>query len=181
MNRKNGQQASDDPVQARGFVLAVVDEPLRSLHVIDIENLMEGPRFSPSSVARVKARYQALTPASPGDHLVIASSHFAAPSAWFAWPEGRRLIQSGPDGADLALLNVLAAERVAERFGRVVVASGDGIFADAAARLQGNGCNVTVIARRPSALSRRLRIAVREVRFIDPAGTPVVATIQDAA
>ena len=56
-------------------------------------------------------------------------------------------------------------EVAAERFGRVVIGSGDGIFAQAAARLQAVGTEVTVVCGE-GALARRLRMAARDVRFL---------------
>lgn len=98
---------------------------------------------------------------------VLATSHFAAGQAWMAWPSAtRRLVRSGADGADLALLDVIDSESLHLRFDRVVIGSGDGIFALAAGRLQRLGCPVTVVSRRDR-LSRQLRLAVRDVRFID--------------
>jgi hypothetical protein len=75
-------------------------------------------------------------------------------------------VRSGPNGADLALLEVLEREEVEGRSSRVVIGSGDGIFAEAAARLQAGGVDVTVVTRAQS-LSRRLRLAALNVRFID--------------
>jgi hypothetical protein len=97
---------------------------------------------------------------------VLASSHFAAPAAWFGWSGVRRVIRSGPDGADLALLEIIATENIDKRFDRVVIASGDKIFAQAAAALQAAAVRVTVVSR-PDAISRHLRLAVRDVRYLD--------------
>ena len=76
----------------------------------------------------------------------MAAIMSAAPSVAFAFPGARHLWRSGHDGADLALLDVLENERVDQRFGRVTLCSGDGIFAASAARLAGAGVNVTVVA-----------------------------------
>jgi hypothetical protein len=58
----------------------------------------------------------------------------------------------------------------------VVIASGDGIFAQPAARLQRLGVELTVVSR-PDALSRQLRLAVRDVRYLNvlPDLTPALA------
>jgi hypothetical protein len=82
------------------------------------------------------------------------------------------VVGSGPDGADLALLEVLAEHDVEGRFDAVVVASGDGIFTDAVSELAGMGLSTLVISR-PEALSRRLRLAAggRVVAF-DSNGGP---------
>lgn len=106
-----------------------------------------------------------------GDHVVIASSHLALKTAGCWWPGARYLVRSGPDGADLALLDLVGHERIAERFAQVTIASGDGIFALAAASLVLAGCQVSVVSRR-AGLSRQLALAVGwKVIYID-ARTP---------
>jgi hypothetical protein len=96
---------------------------------------------------------------------------------WFGWGEARRVVRSGRDGADLTLIQIVDTENVAARFGRVVIGSGDRIFAEPAARLQSLGASVTVVSRRES-LSRELRFAVRDVRFLESLpGQPTASTI----
>jgi hypothetical protein len=96
---------------------------------------------------------------------------------WFGWGEARRVVRSGRDGADLALVQIVDTENVASRFERVVIGSGDGIFAEPAARLQSLGASVTVVSRRES-LSRELSFAVRDVRILEPLpGQPAACTI----
>lgn len=147
----------------------------RAIHLVDAENLSGSTSFTVAQAIAVQRSYLALVSPGPVDQFVLATSHFAALTAWFAWPHStRRLVQSGPDGADLALLDVIEHERVGERFGRVVIGSGDGIFALPAAQLQAAGCAVTVVSRRRG-LSRALQLAVRDVRFIDPPYAPAFA------
>jgi hypothetical protein len=146
----------------------------RCLHLVDIENLVGCPTLGCAAVAHVAAKYAAVAGVAPNDHVVVASSHHGAPGAWFGWPGARRLLRSGCDGADLALLKVLESENPLARFGRIAVGSGDGIFAEPAARLQAAGCKVTVVSR-PGALSRQLRLAALDVRFLEVEdGTHVV-------
>ena len=131
----------------------------RSLHLIDIENLAGSPSPSVDEVGWYHLAYEALH-VGPGDHVVIACSRHAARSGRWGWPTRRHLWRSGNDGADLALLEVSARERVAECFNFVVLASGDGIFTDAVARLGSQGVEVTVVSR-PESLSRSLRMAAK--------------------
>ncbi len=154
----------------------------RVLHLIDVENLAGTPSFSRQEAVRLHREYEQVAPKGLADQLVLATSHHAAPAAWFGWPTtARRLVRSGRDGADLALLDVLEHESVATRFGHVVIASGDGIFAMPAARLQAAGIGVTVVTRR-GVLSRQLRAAVVDVRYIDPLPIrPVVSAVRRAA
>lgn len=149
----------------------------RVLHLVDVENLAGTGGFSQTDAVRIHEAYVQVAPHGAVDQIVLATSHHAALPAWRGWPEtARRLVRSGPDGADLALLEVLERESVASRFGHVVIGSGDGIFAFEAARLQAAGVNVTVVTRR-GALSRRLRFAVRDVRYVNPPVRPGLVLI----
>ena len=68
------------------------------------------------------------------------------------------MLREGHDGADLALENVLSSENVEERFSEVVIVSGDGLFANQAARLRSLGVRVTVDARNGVAAIVGLRV-----------------------
>jgi hypothetical protein len=99
---------------------------------------------------------------------IVACSHHAAPMVAFGFPGARHLWRSGPDGADLALLEVLENENVDQRFGQVTLCSGDGIFAETAVHLARAHVDVTVIAR-AGQLSRRLELAASQViKLPDP-------------
>jgi hypothetical protein len=140
----------------------------RVLHLVDAENLLGGPGFTPAQAISVRAAYEAVAPSGVVNQVVVSTSQYAAPPTWFAWPRSvRRLVRSGPDGADQALLAVIDNEHLEARFDRVVLGSGDGIFAYAVARLQARGCPVTVVSR-PGSLSRRLRLAALDIRLIEP-------------
>src|SRR5262249_4749247 len=102
------------------------------------------------------------------DQVVVASNHLTWLNAALGWPRARYRVRSGPDGADLALLDVLRYENVAGRFTHVAIGSGDHLFAGEAARLAAPGGWVTVVSRRRS-LSPRLALAAREVIFLDTA------------
>ena len=132
----------------------------RTLHLIDIENLVGSPDPSARQVRQVRDHYEPMY-VRYGDQVVVACSHHAFGSVAWEWPRARHVPRSGKDGADLALLGVITGERVAERFQHVMVASGDAIFADAVARLGMQGVNVTVIARHES-FSRTLQLASRQ-------------------
>ena len=137
----------------------------RHLVLIDIENIAATP--SPSE-AEVVCVLRALADAIPGfstAQRVWVSSHRAALAVGCAAPGDRRLWRSGRDGADLALLEVMDSEHLAERFERVTVCSGDGIFADGVARLAGQGVSVAVIALRGH-LATRLRLAAHRVDYM---------------
>jgi hypothetical protein len=140
--------------------------PARTLHLVDIENLVGGTLPSLSQVREVRKSYANCLPLGGMDQVVIASSHLTVLNAGLGWPAARYRIRSGPDGADLELLDVLLCENVTTRFSCVAIGSGDGIFANAAAILAAAGIWVTVVSRMGS-LSPRLELAAHEVLFID--------------
>jgi len=140
--------------------------PARRLHLVDIENLAGAAVPTLSQVREVQDRYADRLAFGGLDQVVIASSHLTLLNAALGWPHARYRVRSGPDGADLELLDVLHGENVASRFTCVVIGSGDGIFAWAAARLAAGGVRVTVVSRRRS-LSARLALTAHEVIFID--------------
>jgi hypothetical protein len=148
--------------------------PGRSLHLVDVENLLGGTRFTKADVEALALLYRATAGAASDDLVVVASSHHTALPVWLGWGNARRLVRSGADGADLALLEVIEKENVAVRFERVVIGSGDGIFAFSAAALQGAGVAVTIVSQRES-LSNQLRLAARDIRLLPPYSEPASA------
>ncbi|HEX4865758.1 MAG TPA: hypothetical protein VFV02_16940 [Acidimicrobiales bacterium] len=132
----------------------------RKLVLVDIENPTATPTPSTKDVALVMERLGCLVLGLKEAHIVVACSHHAPSIVAFAWPGVRHLWKSGPDGADLALLEVLTTERVHERFESITICSGDGIFADVAGWLGTVGVDVTVISLKGH-LSTRLRLAAR--------------------
>lgn len=140
----------------------------RTLHLVDIENLVGGPTGALLGLAAAVARYQREAPVNVGDHVVIAANPGMALEVGTAWPTARLLAAPGKDGADLALLGEVAdVVNVAERYDRVVIGSGDGIFADAAEQLRVLGLAVGVVAPF-NGLSPRLYRRASFVRLMTP-------------
>lgn len=148
----------------------------RTMHLIDIENLACAALPAQDQVSRVHAQYCKQVGVGETDHVVVACSHLAFRDAAFGWRDARHLVRSGPDGADLALLDVIYGERVAGRFAHVTIGSGDGIFAHAAAYLAERGCHVTVVSRRYH-LKTALLLAAHDVVYLELAtpGAPLSA------
>lgn len=141
----------------------------RRLVMIDIENLTATPSPTVSEVQAVKAALCDMVPGFDEVQRIVACSHHAAPAVAFEFPGARHLWRSGRDGADLALMDVLENEHVGERYGSVIICSGDGIFADAAAWLAGRGVDVTVISLQDH-LATRLQLAALHVQYLTLAG-----------
>ena len=137
----------------------------RTFALIDIENLTGTPLPSENECSRVRSIVENHIDASHTP-VVAACSHLAARTAPFAWPTARWKWKSGLNGADEALLEELDVDHIASRFTKVLIGSGDGIFADIAARLASRGVHVEVISRTCS-LSRRLQLAAKTVVVFD--------------
>ncbi len=140
--------------------------PPRTLHVVDIENLAGTAIPSLGEVSEVQGRYMARLGCGADDQVVMAASHLGLLNAALGWPHARYRVRSGPDGADLELLDVLLHEDVAGRFTHVAIGSGDGVFGAAAAGLVARGVWVTVVSRRDSLASGLARVAL-DVVYLD--------------
>jgi NYN domain len=143
--------------------------PNRTLHLIDVENLVGSgvPRLW--QVRKIHDAYAERVGFGALDQVVVACNHLALLNAGLGWPHARYRVRSGPDGADLELLHVLTHENVVERFTHFVIASGDGSFAPAAACLTASYRRVTVVSR-VQRLSTRLKLAAHEVIYLESSG-----------
>ena len=123
------------------------DKSVRRLFVVDIENAVGSGRIDEESCVRVERRVESVYRPNSGDLTVLGVSHKNNFFPAHAWSGARVVLREGHDGADLALESVLSHENVEERFGEVVIVSGDGLFSRQAARLKSLGVKVTVDAR----------------------------------
>ncbi len=117
---------------------------IRSLHLIDLENLC-GSGLPPTSfIEKVWRTYRYGVLTSPEDHYVVGSSHIFASRAWFVLPaQGiQRRARSGKDGGELAILADVDLDHAASRFDRLVIASGDGMFTEAAKAAREHGLHI---------------------------------------
>lgn len=142
-----------------------LDQPLRTLHLIDIENLMGGPQQGVVALRLAFVRYVVAMPVRHDDQVVIACNPKLAFEAGTAWKGALLKVRHGHDGADLVLLENSEAEFVARRFARVVIGSGDGIFTERVLALRAAGVVVEVVSR-PGSLAWTLRQAVEAVHLL---------------
>lgn len=123
----------------------------RSLHLIDIENLMGGPFAGGAALKEASEAYRVAARVGGCDHVVVGANPSLAVEAGLEWPGARLLVRGGPDGADLALEE--SVEEViwhAQRYDRVVIGSGDGRFSEVARSFKAAGIPVGVVARERS-------------------------------
>jgi len=138
----------------------------RVICLVDIENCAGSGELTPQQAEAVRLAISRAAPAAV--MKVVACSHHNAVPTLFSFTDARVLLRSGPDGADLALLDVLEHEQVPSRFGKVIIASGDGIFAKASRRLLSCGVQVEVLSA-PDRLSGELAASCSNVRYLSVA------------
>ena len=139
----------------------------RRLVLVDVENVAGGALRTAAAAEWARRVVEDAVIVLPGEQVVIGVGTFDGVfHAKRAWPQARVVLMPGRDGADRALLDVLCSESVGERFGRVSIVSGDGIFAEAAAELGTQGVTVTAFGWR-RCMASRLRLAAGGVAFLD--------------
>src|SRR5215213_11074025 len=128
----------------------------RSLHLVDLENLVGDPRAEAEPALDTFAAYLELAQWDDGDHVILATNPWLMARVVFDLPvECSRHAVHGRDGADTMLLSLAPPEYVVKRYGRLVVGSGDAIFARRAEAVRDGGLAVDVVAR-PDGCSTRL-------------------------
>lgn len=132
----------------------------RTLHLVDIENLVAGRATGPN-LRVADHTYRRVIGVNDGDQVRIACATPAAATLAFAVPTGRQLLIGGhgPDAADLALIDSVDIAFTAARFQAVVIASSDHIFAPLAAALARAGLTVTIAHRAGNRCAAALALA----------------------
>ena len=139
----------------------------RTLHLVDADNLLGDPNCTDAThIGSVFAAYRQASAFAHGDHVVVATGCNGqhALSVELAWPSVCHRRRSGPDGADMALLEESQWAAGVGRFRRVVIGSGDRIFLAALDQLRSADITVDVVSRRrslSSALALRARGSVQ--------------------
>lgn len=103
------------------------DKSARRLFVVDIENAVGSGTIDEESCRSVRSRIERTYRPGDSDLTVIGVSHKNNLFPAHAWNGARVVIEQGHNGADLALESVLSNENVEERFGEVIIVSGDGL------------------------------------------------------
>jgi hypothetical protein len=120
----------------------------RSLHLVDLENLVGDPFASATLVQNTLARYLTVARWSAGDQVIVASNTELIGKVVFNLPVPCNVHAAhGRDGADEILLSLASAELVANRYARLVIGSGDHIFSERAQAARDLGAEVLVVAR----------------------------------
>lgn len=146
---------------------AVMADGMRTMHLIDVENLGGGARTD--DVVGPLRDYWSAAPYADGDIVVIAANPGLMAEIAFEVHDLPCVLRCrrGTDGADRALLEAAPHDVVTRGFDRLVVGSGDHIFTDLVASVAADGVETVVIARTDS-LARRLQFAADMVVRLDP-------------
>jgi hypothetical protein len=138
----------------------------RTLHIVDADNLTGGPTEYQCVADEAAARYRAAAGVRVGDLVVVGSDLRSAAVTAFSWPTATLRRTTGTDAVDHLLLEDLTPCFVEARFERVVLGSGDGIFASRLARLRAAGLRVQVVAATGS-VSWRLYPVTHRVTIVE--------------
>lgn len=128
----------------------------RGLHLVDLENLLADPWARGPLVGRGLDEYLTRACFQRGDLVFVAGNPWLMVElGWSHGADCHRFAARGPQGADTKLLEAAPLAWVARRFERLIVGSGDGVFADRLAGARACGLSVRLVSR-PDALSVRL-------------------------
>jgi len=145
----------------------------RSLHLVDIENLVGDPRAEAALVLAVLDEYLRAARWTAGDHVIVAANPGLMEKVIFDLPVPANVhCAPGRDGADGKLLEAVAPHTICTRYDRLVIGSGDAIFFPRARDVRAAGLAVEVIARLDGC-SRRLHQFAPT--FVRPATDVVLA------
>jgi hypothetical protein len=130
----------------------------RTLHLVDLENLVGDPRADAATALATLDSFLELAQWQHHDHVILASNPALISRVMYDLPVPASIhCARGDDGADVMLLSLAPTELVAKRYHRLVIGSGDGIFAARAAAVCERGVSVDVVARADGCSSRLRR------------------------
>ena len=148
----------------------------RTTMLVDVENGCGCADLVPCRQSKLQDHLLGLV--GPGQVQVVYATGPRArglsPTLLWDWGRHRYLCGYGVNGADLALINFANNDPAIFRSARVVIVSGDGIFAPLATALVAQGTHVTVVARRGT-LSAALRLVAHKIEYLPEFGIEVDA------
>ena len=146
---------------------------LPTLAVIDAENL-DRARIHSGLTPRLGQRWRDVMPSHPQLTTYVGSdaSRFGAMVREF--PNDQRVVGFGPDGGELALIEVIKEQLFEGQFGCLVIGSGDGEFVNVAWKARTLGLLVVVVALDDCLSTRLARIAHQTICFPEASAASVV-------
>jgi len=132
----------------------------RTAYFLDIDNLTGSGQPSSDGVKEVLDQFEDCCNPSKLDQVYCAGTAVSAYHCADYRPNYRVAIGRGQDGADRRLLEFADPEHISQRFHRVVIGSGDGIFAGVANEFNRRGLEVNILVGK-GAVSAALKHVVR--------------------
>lgn len=120
----------------------------RTAYFLDLDNLAGSGQPSKEQVEEVLESFESDFQPDPSDQVFCFGTHTSAMWAGFARPGYVTRSGVGRDGADRRLLDLADPAWLSTRFGRVVIGSGDGIFAGLVDELRMAGLEVELMTGR---------------------------------
>jgi hypothetical protein len=152
-----------------------------TLHLIDAENLAGDPYARRDTTLEVLLKFSRIADYSDGDLAYLAGNRYLLDPVIFDLPlTARSRHASGPDGADKVLLADAPTDWVCRRFRRLVVGSGDHIFAGLAEAALRAGLAVTIVGR-PGGIARVYFELGCDVRTLDDLPSPSAPLANEGA
>jgi hypothetical protein len=118
---------------------------IRTAYLLDIDNLCGAPMASDAQVRQVLDTFTSQYQPGKQDQVYCAATAKAAYAVKFQRPGFTVHVGRGKDGSDLRLLDIGDPQWLKQRFDRVVIGSGDGIFGPLVQTLTELGIQVEVI------------------------------------
>ncbi len=118
------------------------------IHIADIENLAGTGWLSTQLVSQVHDLYFESVDVAAGDLVIIAAGPQNRQAVYQGWHNAAYQFRKGESGADLALVDTVAAIENLQMFSHIFLASGDGDMAPVATRAVELGIGLTVVTHR---------------------------------
>lgn len=138
----------------------------RRLVVVEIESITEGAVRTRSHALWARRQVAEALDLKLEEQVIIGAPNRSFLAAGISWPRTRIVTGASAEDVRHELLQVLEGEHIGERFAELVLASGNGLFAGAAASLGAEGVKVTALAW-PENMSKRLRLAAAETLLLE--------------
>ena len=130
---------------------------LRSIHLIDIENLCATSKLTPNIVEAARMEYiQKVRPGVLDQYIVTVSTKKNLLPAKLGWSKACVLSKEGKNGADLLIAEELMKLTYKNSYRSIYLASGDGGLVDAAQVAIEQGKSLKIVSIRPC-LSRKFK------------------------
>jgi len=131
----------------------------RTAYFLDLDNLAGTGQPSADEIHRVLDQFEHVYKPCQSDQVYCAGTAISAYHCADYRPNYRVAVGRGKDGADQCLLELGDPDHVSRRFQRVVIGSGDGIFASIAREYTSRGMRVELLVGK-GALANNLYRAI---------------------